>query len=114
MKWGWWRLFTCKLAGASRQLIYELCDDKQAVQKALHAILADVEYRYGGLADFHADVVEANLLVDAELVCQGKGERVVDGVMDWIETVRIRAWQDLGARNPQQFCIQWTTKLYKH
>ena len=43
------------------------------------------------------DIIEAELLADAELVCEEKGERVVDGVMDWVETVRVRAWQDLGA-----------------
>ena len=78
--------------GASRQLIHELCDNKQVVQKAVHAFVANAEYQYRGLEDFEAYVFEAERLIDAELVCEGKGERVVDGVMDWVEIVYVKAW----------------------
>ena len=67
MKWGWWRLFACLLVGASRQLIHELCDNKKAVPKALHAYLADAKYCYRELGDFQADVVQVDLLANAEL-----------------------------------------------
>ena len=69
MKWGWWRQFICPLARACKQLIQELCNNKEVVEKVVHVCVAEVEYCYRGLVNFDAYVVKPELLVDQELIC---------------------------------------------
>jgi hypothetical protein len=75
----------------------------------LSLFAVEAPFRFSGMKDCSPKVVHADVLRDAQLVAEGKGDGVLDLVMHWAENVRVRALQDLALHHPSLFRSCWAS-----
>ena len=72
-------------------LIKELCDNYNYLNIALAMFISEGWFRFSIMGEFDRYVIRSDILQDIHLVNEGLGQQVIDGVMQWVKCVRLRA-----------------------
>ncbi len=71
--------------------------------------MPEAQFRFCGLSEWDPEAAHKQVMVDIGLLLDGKEDGVLEGIMDWVENVRLRALQDLALQHPAVFRNSWRT-----
>jgi hypothetical protein len=76
--------------------------------------IAEGQYQYAGLGFALGESLRAEVCAHFDKVRIEQGEDVVQSVMGWIQSVQLRALQDLAGYKPMQFNRTWMVTKHEH
>lgn len=107
-----YRQLTCPKFGLTSAIIRETCVQDTKITKALSVLCAYGPFLFAKVGEESQEALRHRLNIEIAQIQEGKGDDLIDGAMDWVRVVQMRALRGHAAEYSQCFDEAWITIHY--